>query len=117
MFDARTPGGTAKYLLVTDNGKPMGCHRTGNALRMGGRLASVGRRTWYVYWCSSPSLLARNLVVPGAPTEADAGALPSNLVKNPEFALGNPLPVDWSHDTVAPSRVWRFWSRIRSIRQ
>ena len=102
MFDARTPGGTAKYLLVTDNGKPMGCHRTGNSLVWEADLPRLAARTWHVYWCSSPSLLAQNLVVPNAPTEADAGALPSNLVKNPEFALGNPLPVDWSHDAVAP---------------
>lgn len=102
MFDARTPGGIARYLLVTDDGKPMDCHRTGNSLVWETDLPGQAVQTWYVYWCSAPSLLAKNLVVPKAPTEVAAGVLPFNLVKNPVFALGDPLPADWSHDAVAP---------------
>lgn len=101
MFNARTPGGVAKYLLVTDEGKPMACHRTGSSLIWEANLPALTAKTWYVYWCSSPSFVAQDIAVAGMPTEAGASSLPFNLVKNPEFASGDALPSDWTRDGAA----------------
>ena len=114
MFDARTPGGTAKRLLVTGEGKPMACRRIGNSLVWAADLPARTSRTWYVYWCSTPSLLAKDVVVPDAPIVVGAGDPASNLVKNPEFAMGDPLPVDWTHEVTESGVTYSIEDPVNS---
>jgi hypothetical protein len=102
MFDARTPGGVAKYMLVTDAGKPIPCHRFGGSLLVKADTPPMTARTLQIYWCGEPSLLAQTLDIPDNAAKTNAAPLPGNLIKNPEFALGDPMPADWTHDPVPP---------------
>ncbi len=77
-------------LRVTEDGTPLPAYRVGGSLLVAGEAAPQSVTTWYLY-------LSRDERIPAAPGADYAGLLesPVNLIQNPSFELGDPLPEGW----------------------
>jgi hypothetical protein len=101
MFDARTIGGKANSLVMTDSGKPIDFCRIGDSLIWDACLPSMTAQTWQIYWSSLPGSAARSSAPNGSIGQRMVLS-PLNEVKNPTLASGNPASDGWSHDDGAP---------------
>ncbi len=88
MFDARTRGGAAGRLLVTDSNRAVVHGRLGNLILLDGDLAALTVRTWQVYWCGDPAAMHAAQRTPRTAAGTATFEFRSNLVKNPGFEGG-----------------------------